>query len=153
MFILFAQEKPVAIDWFQNIIQGGSFALVAFIVLFMAYFMVKEWPKIRKEQRDENATEREEANKERQLDRDSRHAMAQGFQTAITETAKMHIDAYKEQRVDFNNMLARQEEKREREIDKVIAAMEKQLERTMEYVGDQIQTAVCKGGDNHKASA
>ena len=144
---LFAQEKPVATDWFQAIIQGGSFAVIVFIILFSAYFLVYEWPKIRKEQRDEREAERKALSADREADRNSRQAMVQAFQITLTDNTKAHIDAYKEQRTTFNDMVIRLEEKWERGIDKIITAWEKQIERVLEYMGDQIQTAVCRANN------
>lgn len=143
--MLFAQEIPT--DWFNTIIQGGSFAIIAFMVLFGAYFLIKEWPKIRREQRENREAERAATAAEREIDRSTRQIIIKSFQDTLEANTRAHIESYKEQRTSFEEALIRQEDKREREIDKIIVSWEKQIERTIEYIGKQINAVVHKDKD------
>jgi hypothetical protein len=77
--IFFAQlaDKPVVADnWFGMVLQGGSFALIAVMVLTACYWVVFKWPDYRKEIREDHEKEAQRIADERQKDRDARHVAA-----------------------------------------------------------------------------
>ena len=136
LFAQLNQTQPVVttdpfLSWVVTVAQlGGN---VAFVLLVI-YFVIRVWPELRKESINEKKEERE-----------ARHAMANGFQKAITEST-----------IGFNNTiisviekhdkgLERHEARADVRLDKVISSWDKH----MDHLSTQIESAMCKMSDKH----